>query len=68
MATEYGYINTMKGKLYLTRFWGGSDHGVSVQLTLDNGKNYIALSKANCYDLINALPKVFDGDTVKKDE
>ena len=68
MSTEFGYIDTMDGQVYLTRFWGGAEYKVSVQLTPDNGKNYITLSKANCYDLINALAKVFDNDTVKEEE
>jgi len=68
MSTEYGCINTMHGHLSLTRFWGGTEHKVCVQLTPDNGKKYITLSKADCYDLINALAKVFDNDSVGEDK
>jgi hypothetical protein len=67
MSTEFGFIETMDGHLQLTRLWGGADHGMAVQLTSCSGKSYITLSKANCYDLINALAKVFDTGTVKEE-
>ncbi len=67
MSTEYGYIETMEGKLYLTKFWGGK-HGISVQLTPEFCNEYIVLSKSDCYDLFNALKKVFDVDTVERED
>jgi hypothetical protein len=68
MSMDFGYIETMDGRLNLTQLWGGADHGVAVQLTPDSGNNYITLSKANCYDLINALHKVFDEGTIEEDK
>jgi hypothetical protein len=66
MSTEFGYIDTIDGKLYLTRLWGGADHGVSVQLTC--GSRYITLSKIDAYNLINALSVVFKNETVVEGE
>lgn len=60
MSAEYGYIETMDGKLHLTKFWGGEDHGVSIQLTPETGNKYICLSMVDVYKLKLALDKVFN--------
>ena len=68
MATEFGYINTMQGKLNLTRFFGGTSNGICVQLTPDNGEKYVLLSQRDCFQLHLALHKVFEPDTVEDED
>ena len=68
MSTEFGYISTMDGNVHLTKFWGGADHGVAVQLTPATENPFICLSAADCFNLFIALSKVFDVDTVKEEE
>ena len=67
MSTEFGYIDTMDGKVHLTLFWGGQDNGVAVQLTPSTGNPFICLSMADCYRLQIALNKVFELSTVKNE-
>ena len=69
MSTEFGYIDTMDGKVHLTLFWGGQDNGVSVQLTPESGNKYICLSMEDTYKLKLALDKVFNTmiDSVEKE-
>ena len=68
MATDYGFIKTMSGKVLVNRFFGGDKNGGScVQLTPENGDPYIQLSAGDCFKLFNALNKVFDVDTIRED-
>jgi len=68
MSTEFGYIETMQGELNLTRFWGGADNGVAVQLTPANGDNFVQLSMADCYKLHLALAKVFNFPLIREEK
>lgn len=64
MSTE---IKTIKGateteetRLILTRFYGGSENGTMLQLTVTNPEGYIQLSKRDVFNLAKTLINSFD--------
>ena len=54
MTVDYG-----KSKMYVGRFYGGTENGPMVQLTLDMGKDYIQLTKKEAKKLRKLLKKTF---------
>lgn len=68
MATELGSVQTFRGEMFLTRFWGGESVGVALQLTQGPGSilgqgqvGHIQLSVSDCHRLQAALRLFLQG-------
>lgn len=54
-TVDYG-----KSKLYVNRFYGGTENGPMVQLTMSNDKPYIQLTQKQAKKLVKLLNETFD--------
>ena len=66
MSTEIGHIITEQKEPFasstisINRYWGGSEKGTCIQLTIDSG--YISFTKDEAIKLGNMIVESFDYD------
>lgn len=60
MSTQLESVNSRNGEILMTRFWGGKDDGVCVQLT-PTVNNYLQLNADQVMELMVALDQFLAG-------
>ena len=55
MSTELKGTEALNSKVYLTRYFGGKDNGMCVQVNPEFGKQYLSLTKKQALELAVAL-------------
>lgn len=63
MSRTLGIIND---EIIVTKFYGGKDKGVSIQLTSQSGQGYVQLNASEIVALLPMLKEVLDGELASK--
>lgn len=61
MSTELKGTTALNGEVSLTRYWGGQDRGMCVQVTPQWGESFLCLTKQQAVELAVALVEFASG-------
>lgn len=61
MSTQLESVSSRNGEVLMTRFWGGKEDGVCLQLTSTSAPDYIQLNRDQVMELMVALDEFLAG-------